>query len=572
MFLLATITVTSCKKNKVAENVEESVVVPSDPQINPPTEVATATSVGFFMDDWQAKSFVRPEFSEVAKPTGNAGVTVNIDYSQTLTKVSKYLYGNNTNTYIGQMVTEPLLINHLKALSPNIIRFPGGNLSSIYFWNARNGEKPTDAPTQLYDSDGKPVSASYWYGKNTDSWTLSLANYYAMLEQTNSKGIITINYSYARYGTSDHPDRVAAHLAANWVREDKGKTRFWEIGNESNGPWQAGWKIDVTKNKDGQPEIITGALYGKHFKVFADSMRKAAAELGSQIKIGAQLVQHDPVNSWNNVDKTWNSGYFSVAGNEADFYIVHDYYTNLGENTNAVEILNSPVKVSKSIMDWMKTTTEQAGVPIKPIALTEWNMGAEGNKQMVSHVAGIHAVMVLGELIKNQFGMASRWDIANGYNNGNDHGMFSMGDENNGTSKWSPRPAFYYQYFFQRFFGDRMVSSSVTGNNNVLCYASGFSSGEAGVVLVNKGTSTQIANINISNFKAGSKYYYYLLNSDTENGDFSGKVFVNGTGPSGVTGGPSAYSTLLARSAGVEGGIKINLPARSVIFIGIDKK
>lgn len=337
MFMVTTIIAASCKKNKVAEKIEEPKVITSDPPVNPPTEVATATSVGFFMDDWQAKSFVWPEFSEMEKPTGNAGVTVNIDYSQTLTKVSKYLYGNNTNTYIGQMVTEPLLINHLKALSPNVIRFPGGNLSSIYFWNARNGEKPTDAPIQLYDSDGKPVSASYWYGKNTDSWTLSLANYYAMLEQTNSKGIITINYSYARYGTSDHPDRVAAHLAANWVREDKGKTKFWEIGNESNGPWQAGWKIDVTKNKDGQPEIITGALYGKHFKVFADSMRKAAAELGSQIKIGAQLVQHDPVNSWNNVDKTWNSGYFSVAGNEADFYIVHDYYTNLGENTNAVD-------------------------------------------------------------------------------------------------------------------------------------------------------------------------------------------------------------------------------------------
>ena len=34
---------------------------------------------------------------------------------------------------------------------------------------------------------------------------------------------------------------------------------------------------------DGQPEIITGALYGKHFKVFTDSMRAAAAEIGATI-------------------------------------------------------------------------------------------------------------------------------------------------------------------------------------------------------------------------------------------------------------------------------------------------
>lgn len=570
--LVTFLTDTSCKKNKAIESVDPIVVTPVDTQINPPTEVAVAASVGFFMDDWQPKNFTIPAFSEVVKPTVNAGVTVNIDYSQTLTKVSKYLFGNNTNTYIGQMVTEPLLMEHLKSLSPNIIRFPGGNLSSVYFWNAKNNEKPDDAPDKLYDSDGNPVNAHYWYGKNADSWTLSLANYYAMLDQTNSKGIITVNYSYARYGTSEHPDRVAAHLAADWVRADKGKTKYWEIGNESGGPWQAGWKIDVAKNRDGQPEIITGALYGKHFKVFADSMHKAAAELGAQIKIGAQLVQYDPVNSWNNVDKTWNSGYFSEAANAADFYIVHDYYTNLGENTNAVNILNSPVTVSKSIMDWMKTTTLQGGVQIKPIALTEWNIGAEGSKQMVSHIAGIHAVMVLGELIKNQFGMASRWDIANGYNNGNDHGMFSLGDENNGTLKWTPRPVFYYQYFFQRFFGDRMVSASVSGNNDVLSYASGFSSGEAGVVLVNKGTATQVVSVSFSNFNAGSRYYYYLLTGDSDNGDFSAKVLINGNGPEGATGGPSAYRTLLARSATTQGGIKVSLPPRSVAFIAIDKK
>ncbi len=570
---IVTLASASCKKNKTIEEVKPPEVVnPPDTQINPPTEAALAASVGFFLDEWQARTFTLPSFAEVAKPSSAATVNVAVDYSQTLTKVSKYLFGSNTNTYIGQMVSEPILINHLKNLSPNVIRFPGGNLSSIYFFNANNGAKPSDAPNKLYDTNGNPVDAFYWYGKNTDNWTLSLDNYYAMLQQTNSKGIITVNYSYARYGTSLHPDQVAAHLAADWVRADRGRTRLWEIGNESSGPWQAGWKIDLSQNKDGQPEIIDGETYGKHFKVFADSMRKAAAEVGSQIKIGAQLVQHDPVNSWNMVDRTWNTGYFKQAGDYADFYIVHDYYTPLGENTNAVTILNSPVSVSKSMMDWMKTTTQKAGLPLKPIALTEWNIGAEGSKQMVSHVAGIHAVMVLGELIKNKFGMASRWDIANGYNNGNDHGMFGLGDEGNGVAKWNPRPAFYYQYFFQRFLGDRMVSSAVSGTEDVHCYASGFSSGEAGIVLVNKGTNTQVANVSVSNFNAGNRYYYYVLNGGTENGDFSAKVLINDNAPEAATGGPATYQTLLARSASISGGIKVSLPPRSVIFIAADKK
>ncbi|MEI9958909.1 MAG: hypothetical protein WDM90_21935 [Ferruginibacter sp.] len=38
-----------------------------------------------------------------------------------------------------------------------------------------------------------------------------------MLSQTNSTGIITVNYGYARYGTSANPVAAAAHLAADWV-------------------------------------------------------------------------------------------------------------------------------------------------------------------------------------------------------------------------------------------------------------------------------------------------------------------------------------------------------------------
>jgi len=40
------------------------------------------------------------------------------------------------------------------------------------------------------------------------------------------------------------------------------------------------------------------------------------------------------------------------------------------------------------------------GVSLKPIALTEWNLFTTGSKQMTSYIAGMHATMVLGELLK----------------------------------------------------------------------------------------------------------------------------------------------------------------------------
>lgn len=534
------------------------------------TASATAQDPGFFLNDWQARSVTAPAYNSVVKPTGTPQVNIAIDAGNVITKVSKYVYGNNANPYMTQMTTEPVLIDHLKNLSPNIIRMPGGNISSVYFWNAQPNTPPADAPDSLYDSDGKKILAGYWYGKNTAGWTLSLDNYYAMLQQTGSTGIITVNYSYARYGRGTDPVKQAAHLAADWVRYDNGRTKFWEIGNEDAGPWQAGYKIDITKNTDGQPEIITGELYGQHIKVFIDSMRKAATELGKIIYIGGQLIQYDAAASWNPVDRTWNSGYFVKAGNAADYYIIHSYYTPYNENSTASTILNTAATETQSMMSYMRTTTQQGGVAMKPIALTEWNIFAVGSKQMVSHINGLHATLVLGELIKNKYGQASRWDLANGWDNGNDHGTFSAGDEP-GASKWEPRPSFYHMYYFQQYFGDQMVSAIATGNNDIVTYASTFSSGQAGVIIVNKGTTTQLVKLNFQNFYTGNRYYWYTLTGDTDNGEFSRKVLVNGNGPSGVAGGPSDYVNLKANAATCDNDVRLSIPPRSATFVLVEK-
>ncbi|RYY29883.1 MAG: alpha-L-arabinofuranosidase [Sphingobacteriaceae bacterium] len=565
----------SCKKERTAVTnppATPTTAMPTTTAVTAPTDPATAASIGFFMDGWLPKTFTAPAYTDVAKPADAATVTISADYSATITKVSKYLFGNNANPYMTQMVTEPVLIDQITRLSPNIIRYPGGNISSIFFWNAAVNQAPADAPAKLVYDGQADSDAGYWFGKNTASYTLSLDNYYQMLQQTGSTGIITINYGYARYGTSTNPVAKAAHLAADWVRYDKGRTKYWEIGNESYGNWQAGFKINLTNNKDGQPETETGALYGQHFKVFADSMRKAATEINSNIKIGGQLLEYDATTSSTAVYKSWNSGFFTQAGNTADYFIVHNYYTPYLQNTNALDILNTATTSSASVINYIKSVTQTSNITLKPIALTEWNIFAEGSKQMVSHVAGMHAAMVLGELIKNQYGMASRWDLANAYESGNDHGMFSQGDENDGTTRWTPRPAFYQMYYFQKYFGDRMVSSNVTGNANVVSYVSGFSSGEAGVVLVNKGTSTLTTTVTLSNFNAGSRYYYYVLTGGNDNGSFSRKEYINGNGPTGVSGGPANYTTIQANAAAISGGIKVSLPPLSVVYLVAEGK
>jgi hypothetical protein len=497
--------------------------------------------------------------------------TLTINVNKVIVKPPTYVYGNNSNLWMGQIVTQASLVGYIKDLSPNIIRAPAGSVSDIYFWND-TAAAPADAPANLLSSTGAASAAGYWFGGNTGSWTLDLSNYYSLLSQTNSTGIITVNYGYARYGTSANPVAAAAHLAADWVRYDNGRTKFWEIGNETYGNWEAGYMIDVTQNKDGQPAIITGALYGQHFNVFADSMRAAAQQTGATIYIGATLYEQAAAASDYASIQTWNQGVLSQAGNSPDFYIVHDYFTAYNTNSSAADILSTATAIPTSVMSYVTQQITAAGVNMKPIALTEWNIQATGSKQNVSYIAGIHAAKALGAIIKNQFGEASRWDLANGWSNGDDQGMFNIGDEP-GAPLWNPRPAFYYLYYFQKFFGDRMVTDTLKPlDADLTTYSSTFSSGQAGTIIVNSGVTGHIVAINFQHWPAGAKYYWYTLTGGTDNGDFSGQVYVNGTGPATPTGGPLNYPTLNALSAPLSGTINIAVPARSVVYLMTDKK
>jgi hypothetical protein len=70
----------------------------------------------------------------------------------------------------------------------------------------------------------------------------------------------------------------------------------------------------------------------------------------------------------------------------------------------------------------------------------------------------------------------------------------------------------------------------------------------------------------------GSRYYWYSLEGSNDNGEFSRKVLVNGSGPKGAAGGPADYHSLKARSASTSGGIKVIVPAYGSVCMMVDKK
>jgi len=522
----------------------------------PANSLFAQDSTNCFLEDFTPKTATIPAFELVSKTTDAPTVTVNLS-TDTLGEISKYIFGNALAVWMGNVTDNPVFVKNVQTLAPTLIRFPGGSWSDIFFWKGN----PSDVPDSLYDgTTGKKGKFYAISGKN--DWPTTVDNYYKLRAQVGTQGLITINYAYARYGLSDKPAEQAAHLAADWVRYDKGRTKFWEIGNESAGPWEAGWMIDLNTNKDSQPKIITGQLYGQHFKIFTDSMRAAAAEVGAKIYIGGQVLHFDGTNSWNTPDKTWNAGFFKEAGDAADFYVMHNYF---GTAATVDNLLSVAATEPKKNIDFIRQDISNKKAYSKPVALTEYNMNSNSANASIgiSYINGIQAVILFNELIKNNFGLSSRWLLATG-----ETGMFYQGS--NSSLLWQPRPEFYYAYYQQLFTGDHAISAN-SNNANILAYASKFASGETGIDVVNRGSTAQVVKINPTEIGVGSKYYIYSLTGGTDNGDFSLKVSVNGVGPTGTQWGPlENLESIPAKAYTIDEDIRFISQGRSVQFLMVD--
>ncbi|HKG92047.1 MAG TPA: hypothetical protein VKA84_09160, partial [Gemmatimonadaceae bacterium] len=268
--------------------------------------------------------------------------------------------------------------------------------------------------------------------------------------------------------------------------------------------------------------------------------------------------------------KSWNSGMIPELAGRNDFVAVHSYFTPYGQSSDAATILNAAATEPTRLMTFARGEMQRYAAEEKPVALTEWNMWASGAMQQVSNVSGLFAVIAQGEAIRSGFGLAARWDLLNGWDGGNDHGLFSDGGEP-GVAKWAPRPSFHYMYYFQRTMGDRMVPST-SSSASLRTYASTYSSGQVAVAIVNTAATPQAVELKFRNFARGNRLYWYSLEGGTDNGEFSRKVSVNGSTTSAQAGGPESYASIAARSAQTSSGTRVSVPGRGAVFVLVDKK
>ena len=87
----------SCKKS-----TDSGAVTPPPPKdtvvvITPPVDPPIANSIGFFLNDWQPKTFTAPSYKDTTI-TSFATYTVTVNPSAVITKIPLSIFGNNLST------------------------------------------------------------------------------------------------------------------------------------------------------------------------------------------------------------------------------------------------------------------------------------------------------------------------------------------------------------------------------------------------------------------------------------------------------------------------------------------
>ena len=494
-----------------------------------------------FFEDWEIRNYSIPvNVTQSTEIASNSTVNINVNLSNQIGNVLPTHFGTNLTHFLGESsLNETDFMDNLNNLGDVFFRYPGGNGSNQFFWDG-------NVPSSILNDDQITVNDLI----DGTGWRISPDEFSNVLIQTNSQGIIAVNASYARYGTAPNATQVAAGYAADFVRHMNNNLnaniKYWEVGNENYGPWQAGHTVNGIQ--------ISGTDYGNIFNVFVDSMKAA----DPTIKIGAVIFPHDGV--YNN----WSRNVLQKVQNTADFLIIHDYFKRKNNPNNVTydEMMISVDEVQQDVNNVNNMVTSYTSKPSNyyPIAMTEYN--SKTGEREISMANAIFVARVLAEQIKHQIGMSLIWSFQNGLDShGGDHGITAR----NSTivPKNTPRPVYFVYRFINQFFGDKMLWS-YSSDTSINSYVTKFDNGDLGMMVVNHTNQSKIIEYDFGSYNLKDNFYWYELHATDETDK---KVFINGITSNLSEGGPSDYTQVPAFTRLVNSNTKFEIKPYSVNFI-----
>ena len=426
----------------------------------------------FYLDDIQ--------FNTNSSPTI---VHIDIDASQAIRKAEARWFGLNTAIWDGNF-DSTYTTSALNELGTQILRFPGGSLSDFYHWDP-----------------GVRADGYQWD-------PTKFSNFVHIATNAGVQGIITVNYGT---GTSNE--------AAAWVSNVKNNNygfKYWEIGNECYGTWEA----------DSNTFPHDPYTYGVRAAGYIALMKQA----DPSIKIGVPVVtgEDSSANGYSSYAAdnprtgTFHNGWTPVVlatlksfGITPDFIVHHVYPEYQSDSDQA--LLQASSNWANDVANLRQLISDYIGDPGTNVEIlcTENNAdaGTQG-RQSTSIVNGLYLADSLARLMKTEINAFIWWDLRNGQDNQGAGGDFSsslygwrtygdLGIIGNANTRY---PTFYtfklMQFFAQP--GDTMLNA--TSDYSLLStYASRKANGALALLVINKDGVTNLnAQITLTNFSPWS--------------------------------------------------------------------
>lgn len=356
------------------------------------------------------------------------GSEVFIDGAAEGLPIDRRLFGTNLPAWLGpERLRDPDFQAEALATGTTLVRLPGGSWSNGYDWRACevSDEEGCGRPWAARPSDfaafmvatGLPASWTVSINGTAHEAAAAVAFFNGELGDPTRIGIDRNGVDWKDVGTwaslraaGGHPDPVPIEL--------------WEVGNEVYGGkpseggqecasygWEYVWTCDGAAYVSGD---------GDHDGYLA--IREAMIAVDPGIEVGAVGVP-DPA-SWND----WGHEVIEAAGEDLDFYVVHEY----GFNSSP-----TPYPALQRSSELWPTVLADVALALgdaAPVAVTEYNLVAvpdgDDDATMTQAMNALYIAETIGWLAAGGVEIANQWNLADGIHpNGTSYGLFSTDDD-----------------------------------------------------------------------------------------------------------------------------------------------
>ena len=240
------------------------------------------------------------------------------------------------------------VIELVKELGVPIVRYPGGNFVSNYFWEDGVGENRV-----------RRLDLAW---RSTEPNTFGVNEFIAWCKAVGAEALMTVNLGTRGVADACNLLEYCNHPGGSKysdMRKTHGyytphNVRSWCLGNEMDGPWQVGHK--------------TAAEYGRLAAETAKAMRMIDPEI--------KLVACGSSNSDMPTFPQWEAEVLNHTYEAVDYISLHQYFTNYDGDTAdflaQTDRMDIFIKTVASVCDYIMAT--QRSKKTMMLSFDEWNV------------------------------------------------------------------------------------------------------------------------------------------------------------------------------------------------------